>query len=74
MEAKDLAKPKYTGITQTIWLVSKEEGPRALWKGNGASARHEPRSARSSKPRTAPRTAPPPREYAHRVHVVLQVR
>jgi hypothetical protein len=36
MDAKDLVKPKYTGIMQTIALVSKEEGPLALWKGNGA--------------------------------------
>ena len=33
----DVLKPKYTGIMQTIWLVSREEGPLALWKGNGAN-------------------------------------
>lgn len=35
MNAADLVKPKYTGIMQTVLLVSKEEGPAALWKGNG---------------------------------------
>jgi hypothetical protein len=37
MNAADLSKPKYTGIMQTLWLVTKEEGPLALWKGNGAN-------------------------------------
>lgn len=37
MHSADLAKPKYTGIMQTFWLVTKEEGPLALWKGNGAN-------------------------------------
>jgi hypothetical protein len=27
--------PKYRGIFQTMVLVTKEEGPLALWKGNG---------------------------------------
>ena len=29
------APKKYTGIWQTITLVTREEGPLALWKGNG---------------------------------------
>ena len=37
MRGADLVKPKYTGILQTFALVSKEEGPLALWKGNGAN-------------------------------------
>jgi solute carrier family 25 (adenine nucleotide translocator) protein 4/5/6/31 len=37
MNGKDLAAPKYTGIAQTMFLVTKEEGPLALWKGNGAN-------------------------------------
>lgn len=37
MNRGDLVAPKYTGITQTAWLVAKEEGVRALWKGNGAN-------------------------------------
>lgn len=37
MKGKDLVAPKYTGIMQTIRLVSKEEGALALWKGNGAN-------------------------------------
>jgi hypothetical protein len=37
MQGKDLLTPKYTGITQTAWLVTKEEGALALWKGNGAN-------------------------------------
>lgn len=37
MSKNDLVKPKYTGILQTIALVSKEEGALALWKGNGAN-------------------------------------
>lgn len=30
------APPKYSGIFQTAALVTREEGPFALWKGNGA--------------------------------------
>lgn len=37
MHGTDLAAPKYTGIWQTLMLVSREEGPLALWKGNGAN-------------------------------------
>ena len=37
MNAADLARPKYTSILQTIALVSAEEGPLALWRGNGAN-------------------------------------
>lgn len=37
MAEKDLKAPKYTSILQTLALVSKEEGPLALWKGNGAN-------------------------------------
>lgn len=37
MKKDDLVKPKYTGITQAAWLVTKEEGVMALWKGNGAN-------------------------------------
>jgi solute carrier family 25 (adenine nucleotide translocator) protein 4/5/6/31 len=37
MQGADLVAPKYTGITQTLFLVSREEGPLALWKGNGAN-------------------------------------
>jgi hypothetical protein len=37
MHTADLGKPKYTGIWQTLWLVTREEGPLALWKGNGAN-------------------------------------
>jgi hypothetical protein len=37
MNRGDLVAPKYTGIGQTAWLVTKEEGLRALWKGNGAN-------------------------------------
>ena len=37
MKGADLVAPKYTGIVQTFWLVMKEEGPFALWKGNGAN-------------------------------------
>jgi Mitochondrial carrier protein len=37
MAKGDLVKPKYTGIMQTMVLVTKEEGPLALWKGNGAN-------------------------------------
>ncbi len=36
MGKDDLLKPKYTGILQTVALVTREEGPLALWKGNGA--------------------------------------
>jgi hypothetical protein len=38
MQGKDLVAPKYTGIMQTIRLVTKEEGTLALWKGNGERA------------------------------------
>jgi solute carrier family 25 (adenine nucleotide translocator) protein 4/5/6/31 len=37
MRKADLVSPKYTGILQTFALVSREEGPLALWKGNGAN-------------------------------------
>jgi len=37
MAGSDLVTPKYTGIWQTAQLVTKEEGPMALWKGNGAN-------------------------------------
>jgi hypothetical protein len=37
MKSGDLVKPKYTGILQAAWLVRKEEGLAALWKGNGAN-------------------------------------
>ena len=37
MQGKDLLAPRYTGITQAALLVVKEEGPLALWKGNGAN-------------------------------------
>jgi hypothetical protein len=37
MHKNDLSKPKYTGISQAFLTVVREEGPRALWKGNGAN-------------------------------------
>ena len=37
MHGTDLTAPKYTGIMQTLMLVTREEGPLALWKGNGAN-------------------------------------
>lgn len=37
MKTDDLVKPKYNGISQAAWLVVKEEGALALWKGNGAN-------------------------------------
>lgn len=37
MAGNDLVAPKYTGIWQTAKLVTKEDGPTALWKGNGAN-------------------------------------
>lgn len=37
MRGADLVAPKYTGILQTFSLVTREEGARALWKGNGAN-------------------------------------
>ena len=37
MHGKDLAAPRYTGIMQTMFLVTREEGLMALWKGNGAN-------------------------------------
>jgi solute carrier family 25 (adenine nucleotide translocator) protein 4/5/6/31 len=37
MRGHELTAPKYTGIMQTFWLVCREEGPLALWKGNGAN-------------------------------------
>ena len=37
MRGSELLAPKYTGIMQTFWLVCREEGPLALWKGNGAN-------------------------------------
>lgn len=37
MQGRDLVNPKYRGILQTAWVVTKEEGFLALWKGNGAN-------------------------------------
>jgi hypothetical protein len=37
MQGKDLVAPKYTGILQATGVVLREEGLRAMWKGNGAN-------------------------------------
>lgn len=37
MQGRDLVAPKYRGILQAAWVVTKEEGFLALWKGNGAN-------------------------------------
>jgi solute carrier family 25 phosphate transporter 23/24/25/41 len=37
MSSKDLVAPKYTSLPQAFFLVMKEEGVMALWKGNGAN-------------------------------------
>ena len=62
MRKADLIKPKYTGILQTFALVSREEGPLALWKGNGANGASSRAWRRDSSARQ--RVAPPP----HRTH------
>jgi solute carrier family 25 (mitochondrial phosphate transporter), member 23/24/25/41 len=54
MSKADLVAPKYTGIAQTVWLVTKEEGPMALWKGNGACP------LRPALPACDPPPPPPP--------------
>jgi len=54
MRKADLIKPKYTGILQTFALVAREEGPLALWKGNGANgALFSPRARRAKSPTTS---------------------